>query len=339
MYLDFYGLSEKPFNTTPDPRFLFLTPSHREALAQLTYGVQEGTGLVVLTGEVGTGKTTLIQALMQRLDPQVAVATIVSPMLEFDGLLELILEDFGIDKREETTARRLVALRRFLVERAAAGHRTVIIIDEAQHLQPATLEQIRLLSNYESPSRKLLQIILAGQPELGAKLDLPQLRQVKQRIGLRCTIGPLTPRETRAYIATRLRIAKAPNPGLFTERAVDRVSKYARGIPRLMNIVCEHSLLIGYADQVRRIDHRVVAEAIRAIETQDRSSRRRWLEWLRPHPVWRRWFVGAGAAVVAGTAGCAMWYAGGTAALGNAMSTYSSLITGVRNGVDALLRP
>ena len=200
MYLDFYGLSEKPFNTTPDPRFLFLTPSHREALAQLTYGVREGTGLVVLTGEVGTGKTTLLQALMQRLDPQVAVATIVSPMLEFDGLLELILEDFGIDKREETTAQRLVALRRFLVERAAAGHRTVVIIDEAQHLQPATLEQIRLLSNYESPSRKLLQIILAGQPELGAKLDLPQLRQVKQRIGLRCTISPLTaPGDARVH--------------------------------------------------------------------------------------------------------------------------------------------
>jgi general secretion pathway protein A len=339
VYLDFYGLAEKPFNLTPDPRFLFLTTSHREALAQLTYGVREGTGFVVLTGEVGTGKTTLLQTLLQRLGPAVDVAMIVNPMMGFDGLLELILEDFGIGKGGDTTAQRLVALHRFLVQRAAAGRQAVIIIDEAQHLDPPTLEQIRLLSNYESPSRKLLQIILSGQPELAMKLALPQMRQLKQRIGLRCTIRPLTPRETRDYVATRLRIAKAPNPRLFTERAMASVAKYTRGIPRLMNIVCEHSLLIGYADQIRRMDHRVVAEAIRTIEAREQGvgeGPRAW--WKLSLGRWR-WIVGAGAAALVGTVGGAAWLAGGTAAIGDVMWTYGSRVTGVLNGVEALLRP
>jgi general secretion pathway protein A len=339
VYLDFYGLAERPFSTTPDPRFLFLTPTHREALAQLIYGVREGTGFIVLTGEVGTGKTTLLQALLQRLDSQVAVAMIVSPMLDFDGLLELILEDLGAAKGGHTTAQRLVELHRFLLERAAAGHRTLIIIDEAQHLQPATLEQIRLLSNYESPTRKLLQIILTGQPELGAKLDLPELRQVKQRIGLRCKVSSLTSRETRDYVTTRLRIAKAHNPRLFTEQAVDRMSRYARGIPRLINIVCEHSLLIGYADQTRRIDHRVVAEAIQAIEATERGHgggrKARW----RLHPARWRWLLGVGAAVVADTVSGAIWYTGGTSVLGDALTTYGERVTGMLSSVEALLRP
>lgn len=338
MYLAFYGLAERPFSTTPDPRFLFLTPSHREALAQLLYGVREGMGLVVLTGEVGTGKTTLLQALLQRLDAQVAVAMIVSPMLDFDGLLELILEDFGAAKGEQTTAQRLVALHRFLLERAAAGQRALVVIDEAQHLQPATLERIRLLSNYESPTRKLLQIILAGQPELSAKLDLPELRQVKQRIGLRCKVDPLTSRETRDYVATRLRIAQAHNPRLFTEQAMDRISRYARGIPRLINIVCEHSLLIGYADQIRAIDHRVVAEAIRAIEAREGGDGGR-RAWWRPRPTRWRWLLGVGAAVVAGTVGGAIWYTGETSILSEAMTTYGNRVTGALSSVEALLRP
>jgi general secretion pathway protein A len=339
VYSNFYGLAERPFNTTPDPRFLFLAPSHREALAQLIYGVREGTAFVVLTGEVGTGKTTLLQALLQRLDPQVAVAMIVSPILDFDGLLDLILEDLGIELDGRTTAQRLVALRRFLLERAAAGQRTLIIIDEAQHLQPTAIEQIRLLSNYESPSRKLLQIILAGQPELSVKLDHPQLRQVKQRVGLRCAITPLTRQETREYIAMRLRIAKAPNPRLFTERAVERVFRFSRGIPRLINILCEHSLLIGYADQIRLIDHRIVAEAIRTIEAQERRRGADRTAWWRLSPTGRRLIAGAGAAVLAGTVGGAAWYTGGTAALGELMSAYGARVTGVLSGVEALLRP
>src|SRR5262245_9911322 len=165
VYLNFYGLREKPFNTTPDPRFLFLTASHREALSQLTYGVREGTGFAVLAGPIGTGKTTLLQTLLQRLDSQTAVAMIVNPSVDFDGLLELILDDFGIGKEAGTTAQRMVALNRFLLEQAAAGRQTLLVIDEAQQLEPTTLERIRLISNYESPTHKLLQIILAGQPE------------------------------------------------------------------------------------------------------------------------------------------------------------------------------
>jgi hypothetical protein len=230
----------------------------------------------------------------------------------------------------------LVALHRLLVERAAAGLRTVVIIDEAQHLEPATLEQIRLLSNYESPSRKLLQIILAGQPELEEKLALPELRQLRQRIGLRCTIQPLTSRETRDYVTARLRIAKTANPRLFTDRALDGISTYSRGIPRLVNIVCEHSLLIGYADQIRQIDHRVVKEAIRAIEAREYSGGRLRARWWRPFLLKRRWLLGAGLAAVAGTVGGAMVYAGGASIVGDVVSAYG---TRVLYGVEALLRP
>ena len=339
MYLDFYGLREKPFNTTPDPRFLFLTPRHREALAQLTYGVRESTGFTVLTGAIGTGKTTLLHTLLKRMDPQTAVAMIVNPMLGFEGLLELILDDLGVGQNGSTTAQRLVTLNRFLLERAAAGHQTLLIIDEAQHLTPATLEQIRLISNYESSSRKLIQIILAGQPELATKLDLPQLRQLKQRIGLRCTIDALTPNETRDYIAARLRVAKAANPRLFTERALALIAKYSQGVPRLINIVCEHSLLIGYADQIRQIDHRVVKEAIRTIEARDTSTRPRRLGYWKPDPARWRWILGAGLAAAAGTVGGAVWYTGGGSVLGDAVSTYGTTVSGVIRGLEALLRP
>ena len=228
-----------------------------------------------------------------------------------------------------------MALHRFLLERVAAGQRTLVIIDEAQHLEPATLEQIRLLSNYESPSRKLLQIILAGQPELEHKLALPQLRQLKQRIGLRCMIQPLTSRETRDYITARLRIAKAPNPRLFTDRALGRMSKYSRGIPRLINIVCEHSLLIGYADQIRRIDHRVVTEAIRTIEAQEH-----WAvdgERRGGGPARRAAVASRGGRCGRGRHGRGRHLVhGGASALGDVISTYGARVL---YGVEALLRP
>jgi general secretion pathway protein A len=339
VYVNFYGLREKPFNTTPDPRFLFLTASHREALSQLTYGVREGTGFAVLAGPIGTGKTTLLQTLLQRIDPQTAVAMIVNPSVDFDGLLELILDDFGIGQEAGTTAQRMVALNRFLLEQATSGRQTLLVIDEAQHLEPTTLERIRLISNYESSTRKLLQIILAGQPELVTKLNLPQLRQLKQRIGLWCEIQPLTPKEVREYVSARLRVAKAANPRLFTERALDRIASHSHGIPRLINILCEHCLLIGYADQIRQIDHRLVKEAIVTMEAASASGRPRARGWLRPRPARWRWILGAGLAAVAGTLGGAVWYTGGTAVLGEAMSAYGATVSGVVGGVEALLRP
>ncbi len=266
MYLAFYGLREKPFNATPDPRFLYMTPGHREALAQLLYGVQESKGFIVLTGKVGTGKTTLLHALRQRLNGHTAVSFVFNPTLPFEGILEYVLEDLGIARGETSHAQRLMGLNNFLIERRRAGQNTVLILDEAQNLDPRTLEQVRLLSNFETPTDKLLQILLIGQPELKAKLQLPELQQLRQRIGLRCHIPPLTPEETREYIRTRLWIAGARDLGLFTERAVARISEYSEGIPRLVNILCDHCLLFGYADQKRRVDGEAVEQAIEYLE-------------------------------------------------------------------------
>src|SRR5436309_13687039 len=186
MYLTFYGLRDKPFTTTPDPRFLYLTLGHREALAQLVYGVRANMGFLVLTGEVGTGKTTLLHTLRQRLDGTGAVSLIVNSALPFDGILEYALADFGVSQIGGTRAQKLIALNRFLIERCRAGQTPVLILDEAQNLDPTTLEHIRLLSNFETSTQKLLQILLVGQPELKATLALPELRQLKQRIALRC---------------------------------------------------------------------------------------------------------------------------------------------------------
>jgi general secretion pathway protein A len=300
MYLNFYGLERKPFNTTPDPHFLFLTPSHREALAQLVYGVNEHKGFIVLTGEVGTGKTTLLQTLLKRLSGNTAVAYIYNSTLPFDEILEYMLADFGIAKPGESRAQRLFALNNFLIERRRAGQNTVLLIDEAQNLDAPTLEQVRLLSNFESPTDKLLQILLVGQPELKAKLDLPELRQLKQRIGLRCRIAPLTGVETRDYIRTRLRVAGARHAQLFTEAAVRRIAEYAGGIPRVINIVCDHCLLVGYADQTREIDRDIVERAIQYLEDGQLPRRRRGSFFKeRRHRAWP-WAIGAGLAVVTG---------------------------------------
>jgi general secretion pathway protein A len=291
MYLNFYGLKEKPFNTTPDPKFLFLTAGHREALAQLVYGVSEAKGFIVLSAEIGTGKTTLLQALLRQLDgTNTAVAYVFNSTLDFDGILEYVLRDYGIEKSGETRAARLFALNNFLIERRRANQNTVLIIDEAQNLDPATLEEVRLLSNFESPTGKLLQIVLAGQPELNAKLALPELRQLRQRVALRCTIPPLNEEETREFIRTRLRIGGARDVGIFTDRAVKRIAEWSGGIPRLMNIACDHCLLVGYADEKKHIDRDIVERAIKYFEAGERprgvfrrapasAASSSWLEW------------------------------------------------------------
>jgi type II secretory pathway predicted ATPase ExeA len=301
MYLSFYGLKEKPFNATPDPNFLYLTPGHREALAQLLYGVQVRKGFIVLTGEVGTGKTTLLQTLLQRLNGDAAVAFLFNSKLPFDGVLEYMLEDFGVAQSAGTQAQRLFSLNRFLIERWRAGQTAVLILDEAQNLDPETLEQVRLLSNFETPTEKLLQILLVGQPELEAKLQLPELRQLRQRIGLRCTIPPLTPEQTPDYIRTRLRIAGARDLGLFTERAVAQISEYARGIPRVINIICDHCLLFGYADQKRKIDRDIVEQAIEYLEKGERHRRgTRGVSWWNALAPLEWGMLGLMAALIAG---------------------------------------
>ena len=186
MYLTFYGLNEKPFNTTPDPKFLYLTPGHREALAQLVYSVRENRGFLVLTGEVGTGKTTLLQAFLRRLDGKAAVAYVFNSMLPFEGLLEYVLEELKVPEPGSSPAQRLLALRRFMLDRRRAGQSTVLVLDEAQNLDVPTLERIRMLSNFETPTEKLLQILLVGQPELRAKLQRPELRGTGRQNQILC---------------------------------------------------------------------------------------------------------------------------------------------------------
>lgn len=337
VYLSFYGLEEHPFTATPDPRFLFLTPSHREALAQLMYGVQENKGFIVLTGEVGTGKTTLLQTLLKRLDASTAVAYIYNSTLPFEEMLEYMLADFGIAKPGESRAQRLFALNNFLIERRRSGQNTVLLIDEAQNLDVPTLEQVRLLSNFESPTEKLLQILLVGQPELKVKLDLPELRQLKQRISLRCRISPLTPTETRDYIRTRLRIAGARHAHIFTEAAVQRVTEYAGGIPRVINILCDHCLLVGYADQVREIDRDIVERGIQYLEDGALPKRRRGSFFKeRRRRLWP-WSLAAavmGAAAVALAAGLV---AAPTHSMGAALQAVTTSISSLADSTRGLL--
>ncbi len=274
IYLNFYGFAREPFGVTPDPEFLFMTPGHREVLAQLLYAIQERKGFILVTAEVGMGKTTLLAALRQQLDSNTAVAYVSNSMLPFQGILEYMLEEFELEKPGESHAQRHVTLQNFLIERHRSGQNTVLILDEAQNLYPQTLEQIRLLSNFETTKEKILQIILVGQPELLARLALPELRQLQQRIGMICAIPPMTRVATRNYIRTRLRMAGVQDLGLFGDAAVQRISEYAQGIPRVVNTVCDHCLLIGYADQTRRIDARIVDEAIAYLEA-GRSPRPR----------------------------------------------------------------
>lgn len=274
MYLRFFGLLEKPFNATPDPRFLYMSPGHREALAQLHYGVQERKGFILLTGKVGTGKTTLLHALRQRLDSQTAVSFIFISTLPFDDMLEYVLADLGVANREDSRVRRIMAFNDFLIERERTGQNTVLIIDEAQNLSSETMEQVRLLSNFETATTKLLQILLVGQPELKAKLDLPELRQLKQRLGLRCQIPPLNVEEAHQYILNRLRIAGARDVGIFTDAAIERITEYSGGIPRVINILADHCLLFGYVDQLRRIDRSSVNEAIEYMDEGMPTPRR-----------------------------------------------------------------
>jgi len=275
MYLSFYGLREAPFAPTPDPKFLFQSARHREALAQLIYGVRERKGFIVLTGEIGTGKTTLLRTLLERLNADTPVAYVHNSALNIEGLLEYVLQDWGVKSTANSHAQRLFELNEFLIDQHRKGGTPVLVIDEAQNLSVETLEAVRMLSNFETTNQKLMQILLVGQPELRVKLDLPELRQLKQRIGLRCHIAPLSAEETRLYIRHRLRIAGAIDAGTFTDGAIQKIADYTGGTPRVINIVCDHCLLSGFADSKKRIDAGTVSEAIEYLEEGERS------EWKR----------------------------------------------------------
>jgi general secretion pathway protein A len=271
VYLSFFGLAEHPFSLAPDPRFSFMGASYRVALAQL----EERSGVAVLTGEAGTGKTSLLLALRERLDADTAVAYVFNTTLPFEGIVEFMLDDLGIAKPEESPGRRLAALNSFLSEREQAGQNTTLIVDEAQSLDVPILAQLGMLAKLESgTTSKRLQIVLAGPPELETKLDHPDLQSLQNAIGLRCRIRPLDTEEVHEYIRNRLQVAGAPDTGLFSEWAIGRIRRYSGGVPRAVNIVCDHCLLFGYADQKRRIDRRLANQAIAYLRAGAQAPRK-----------------------------------------------------------------
>lgn len=250
MYKKFFGLQENPFNVNPDPRYLFVTPHTEEALSCLTYGIQSRKGFILLTGEVGTGKTTLINKLLEWLHREnCPTAFIFNPRLSEDQFFDFMMADLGIPCDTRSKSQVLLRLNQWLMERYRAGETAVLIVDEAQNLSSAVLEEIRLLTNLETYTEKLLQIVLSGQPELEAKLKQPELRQLRQRITLRSKTYPLTSQETNGYINSRLRIAGSDGQPIFAPEAMEVIYRYSRGIPRVINVLCEHALINAFADQ------------------------------------------------------------------------------------------
>jgi type II secretory pathway predicted ATPase ExeA len=261
MYRNFFGLKENPFNVNPDPRYLFLTKEIEEALSGLMYGVQNRKGFITLTGEVGTGKTTLINSLLAWLHQRrVRTAFLFNSRMNTNQLFDFILSEFGIPCESGSKSQQLMRLNQWLLERYRAGETTVLIVDEAQNLTYPVLEEIRLLTNLETSTEKLLQIVLAGQQELEEKLKQPQLRQLRQRIMLRCKTSPLTKEQTHDYMAERLRIAGASGELIFSPKAVETVHLYSLGIPRVVNLLCEHSLINAFVEQQRPITAEVVED-------------------------------------------------------------------------------
>ncbi len=270
MYKRFFGLNENPFNVNPDPRYLYLTAQTREALDELTYGIQSRKGLILLTGEVGTGKTTLINRLLDWLRQQLTpTAFVFNSHLQASHLLDFILADFGVPCSPRLNGSALMRLRHWLIERYRAGDTPVLIVDEAQGLPTEVLEEIRLLLNLETPHEKLLQIVLAGQPELEERLKQPDLRQLKQRIMLRCKTAALTLDETHEYIHARLHIAGANGQPVFSSQAVNAVHFYSRGIPRVANLLCEQALIDAYASSVRPVPAHIIDEVAREFQLDD----------------------------------------------------------------------
>lgn len=266
MYTDFYNLSENPFNITSDPSFFFGSTVHEEAFSNILYGIISRKGIIVMTGEIGTGKTTLCRALLNRLDPRVKTAFILNPSFSDIQLLQLILRDLGISNHQTENKLELIeSLNAFLLDQSAQGNNVAIIIDEAQNLNVRQLEEIRLLSNLETEKHKLLQILLVGQPELFDKLKLPELRQLNQRVTVRYHINPLQPIEVKNYIQHRLKTAGTLSKIHFTEDAYNTVYFYSKGIPRLINIICDRALLAGFVKDSFTINTEIIQQAAREV--------------------------------------------------------------------------
>jgi len=289
MYEEYFSLKERPFSLTPDPEFLFLSGSHQRALDHLLFGLESGEGFIVVTGDIGVGKTTVCRALLRRLPERFATALVVNTLLTEKELLRTVLDDFGAPVPDGTRKDLLDALNRFLLAEAEAGRRPVLIIDEAQNLAPPLLEQVRLLSNLETEKRKLLQIVLFGQKELQEKLRLPQLRQFDQRITVRATILPLTRLETSRYIQHRMSVAGAAGSTFLSPSAERLLHRRSRGVPRRINQLCDRALLAACVRNAARVDRDDVVRAVASLS--DGSKRAGWTAWP-----WRWLRLGRGGA-------------------------------------------
>ena len=277
MYKQFFKLQKNPFEITPDPSFLFATKRHKEALAALYYGVRRHKGFVVLTGEVGTGKTLLVRCLLQLLNrDNVAYAYVFNSVLAPLEFLQYIAGDFGLPSSGKAKSELLLLLGNHLIERHRKKQTTVLVIDEAHHLSPEVLEEVRLLTNLETPEQKLLQILLVGQPELDDKLDSFELRQLKQRVALRAHLQPLTLEETTGYVQRRLQLAGGDSQvhGLFNDEALAAVHQHSRGIPRLINTVCENALITAYASRSHLVSVDMVEDVARDLRLRVRKAPR-----------------------------------------------------------------
>lgn len=283
MYKDFYGFTEKPFTITPNPDFIFLSRIHREAFAHLFYGIDSHAGFITLTGEVGTGKTTVLRTLLSQLDPEkYKSALIFNPCLSGEQLLANICREFGIEAEEKNVFGYLDALNLFLLQRHSEGNTVVLVIDEAQNLAPDVLEQVRMISNLETERDKLIQIILAGQPELNDLLNRHDLRQLNQRITVRCRLVSMGLEDTGDYIRHRLKVSGCRVPGLFTAKAVKKIFDYSQGVPRLINVVCEQALIMAWTKESLSITASMISHVISSSKPD--KGRRRILgsifDWL-----------------------------------------------------------
>jgi general secretion pathway protein A len=275
MYENFYGFREKPFEITPDPKYLYISESHKEALAHLTYAVREKKGFTVVTGEVGTGKTTLVQTLLSKLDGSTKTAYLFNPILGSTDFLHYICQDLGLKGQKRSKGQYLTQLHNFLLACYSRNENVVLIVDEAHKLDPKLLEEVRLLTNLETSKSKLLQVILMGQPELNEILEDPQFRQLKQRVSLRYHLQPLNKEDTKKYIKKRLRIAGTFDLNLFTPKALDKIYKYSKGTPRVINIICDNALLMGYATDQKVIGSKIIQEVIKNRDGFNLQKRRR----------------------------------------------------------------
>lgn len=276
MYEKFYGFKEKPFNITPDPRFLYFSETHKEALAYLRYAIKEGKGFSVITGEVGTGKTTLVHTLLNEIDGTVRTAYIFNPVMSPEDFLNYICEDLGLKSDGvRSHGQRLTSLHNFLLSCYIENKRVFLIIDEAQSLDTKLLEEVRLLTNLETSTNKLLHVILLGQPELNKTLADERFRALKQRVTIRFNLNTLNLADTKEYILHRLKKAGARNLSVFNESAINEIYKYSKGIPRVINIVCDNALVTGYSREESRIGKPIIQEVIKDLEGPSTIKKRR----------------------------------------------------------------